>query len=107
MESPIDRINRLTNLLLKITHYKNSFEELEKLIIEEYKLEGGGSIKHTHPSYGEDLKQTIDGQLKDYKKSIKRKSNPQNYYMWFIMAFEQDIADELQRIKMNTNAPIF
>lgn len=96
----MDRKQHLEFVLEQIEKHKNSIEYLERLVISEYKLEGGNSIDHPPFTYGNDLRETITEQLKNYKDKIKNYPNKDSSseFDWFLNRFIKDVESELNRL---------
>jgi len=92
-----ERKARLETVLEEIERHKYSVDELEEMLLREYKLEGGKLVNHLYKSYGWNLDITINKQLRQYKE-CKNKKYLSNYFGYFINAFKQDISEELSKI---------
>jgi hypothetical protein len=100
MTKDIKKIHRLKKVLSTINAYakdERHFNELYKILLNEYHLEGGDNAKYVMGSYNHNLKQTIDKQAKSYQYMKKRipVKGASTEYKDFVNNFKQDVSEEL------------
>lgn len=100
MTKDIKKIHRLKKVLSTIDAYakdERHFNELYKLLLNEYHLEGEDNAEYVMGSYNHNLIQTRDKQAKSYQYMKNRRpvKGAPTEYRDFVNNFKQDVSEEL------------